>query len=152
MKDGITIAIENPESEDAVQLMEELSACLQSLTGDSGKASFDVRDLHAPRSAFVIARDSGGKAVGCGAIRPIDGQTAEVKRMYCRISGQGMGKRILSFLEEHAGKLTYSALRLETRRMNKAAVAFYISCGYHEIPNYGKYAGRAEAICFEKKL
>lgn len=41
---------------------------------------------------------------------------------------------------------------LETRIINKNAVDFYKRNNYIKICNYGKYAGRKEAICFEKEL
>jgi ribosomal protein S18 acetylase RimI-like enzyme len=64
----------------------------------------------------------------------------------------GIGKDILSFLEEQARKLGYKKLWLETRLVNEQAVSFYINNGYLKIENYGRYVGRPEAICFEKIL
>ena len=32
------------------------------------------------------------------------------------------------------------------------AFAFYLRAGWHETESYGKYAGRPEAICFDKEL
>lgn len=148
----ITIRLENPYSEAATHLMDELSASLHTITGDSGKSSFDLNDVCIPRSAFVIARSVTGEALGCGAIRPIDEGIAEVKRMYSKIKRNGLGGQILEYLERHAMNLGYSALCLETRKMNQAAVSFYLHHGYSIIPNYGRYIGRSEAICFEKKL
>lgn len=152
MKETITISLENPYSEDATHLMDELSASLQSITGDSGRSSFDLNDVCQPRSAFVIGRSETGAALGCGAIRPIDEKIAEVKRMYSKKKRNGLGCQILEYLEKHARNLGYSALCLETRKINQAAVSFYLRHGYSIIPNYGKYIGRSEAICFEKKL
>jgi ribosomal protein S18 acetylase RimI-like enzyme len=41
---------------------------------------------------------------------------------------------------------------LETRKVNKKAVAFYLAKGYKVIENFGKYRGREEAVCFEKRI
>ncbi len=152
MKEIITVTQQDPNSDDAIRLMDELSACLQSITGDSGRGSFDPKDVCVPRSVFVIARDERGEALGCGAIRPIDENIAEIKRMYSKVKGRGVGKLMLSYLEKQAQSFGYSVLWLETRKVNQGAVSFYISQGYHEIPNYGKYVGKDEAICFGKKL
>jgi ribosomal protein S18 acetylase RimI-like enzyme len=46
----------------------------------------------------------------------------------------------------------YKILRLATRIVNTKAVSFYERNGYRKIPNYGKYARRANSICFEKNL
>lgn len=101
---------------------------------------------------FAVARNTHEEAIGCGAVRTMDAQTGEVKRVYAKEKGKGIGGKILRFLEEESRKLGYQTLRLETRRINKRAVQFYLSKGYKEIPNYGHYQNRPEAICFEKSL
>lgn len=149
---NLKIAREDPCSDDAACLMDELSDCLKSITGDSGKNSFDIRDVCTERSIFAIARDEDGNAVGCGAIRPIDHDTAEVKRMYARTRAAGTGTKILSFLEHQAYEMGYSVLRLETRLVNERAVLFYEHNGYVRIENYGKYLNNSKVVCFERHL
>lgn len=142
----------NPNESDAVLLMEELSETLEKITGASGKNSFNSEDVCVPRSLFVIAYDEKDEPIGCGAIRPIDENIAEVKRMYAKAKAKGVGTKILLYLEMQAKKLGYSGIWLETRLINEEAVSFYKKKGYCKIPNYGKYSGNTEAICFEKKL
>lgn len=149
---SIDISPESPFSPDAITLMDELSKCLQSITGDSGKNSFNAKDVCNDRATFVLARDKNGKAIGCGAFRPMDETTAEVKRMYAQNKGMGIGSIILTYLEHRARDFGYQSLRLETRMINAKAVSFYERNGYSRIPNYGKYAGRTNSICFEKVL
>lgn len=141
-----------PDAPDALLLMEELSRKLESITGNSGKSSFNPEDVRVQRSLFVIAYDEEGKAMGCGAIRPISEDTAEVKRMFAKVKGAGVGTEILHYLEIHAKELGYTTLCLETRLINARAVAFYEKEGYYRIPNYGRYINRPEAVCFEKKV
>lgn len=150
--ESIIILAESPFSSDAISLMDELSGCLRAITGDSGKNSFDANDVCKERSIFVIARDQSGKAIGCGAFRPMDETTAEIKRMYAKEKSKGIGNRILSYLEDQAHDMGYKTLRLETRIANTKAVSFYERNGYRKIANYGKYAGRENSICFEKNL
>lgn len=141
-----------PNESDAILLMEELSQTLEKITGASGKNSFNSEDVCVPRSLFVIAYDEKEEPVGCGAIRPIDENVAELKRMFAKVKTKGVGTQILSYLEMQAKKLGYSAIWLETRLINEDAVLFYKKNGYSKIPNYGKYVGNSKAICFEKKL
>jgi GNAT superfamily N-acetyltransferase len=148
----ITISIEDPGSADAHFLIEELSATLARITGASGKASFDPDDVRATKARFVVARNSDGDAVGCGAFRPLHDGMAEVKRMYARPGTIGVGSAILAFLESEARGFGYEALRLETRRVNERAINFYERRGYRRISNFGKYVGNAEAICLEKRF
>ncbi len=144
---------EDPDTADARALLEELSAVLSGITGSSGRASFDLRDVRGAAARFLVARDGAGAAVGCGALRPLAGHdgVAELKRMYARPGG-GVGSAILAALEAEAAALGYRALWLETRLVNARAVAFYRARGYGRIANYGKYAGNALAACFEKVL
>ncbi len=149
---NVVISAESPFSADAVSLMEELSQCLQDITGDGGKNSFDANDVCNDRAIFAVARNQKGEAIGCGAFRPMDQATGEIKRVYAKDKGRGIGKLILSYLEHQAHEMGYRTLRAETRMVNSEAVSFYERSGYRKIPNYGKYAGRANAICFEKDL
>ncbi len=149
----VEVASADPSSPDAIELMEELSATLARITGDSGKASFDPEDVSDPATAcFAIARGDDGRAVGCGAFRPLAQQpgVAELKRMYARAGG--VGRVVLAYLEAQAVARGYEALWLETRLVNRRAVAFYERHGYARIPNFGKYVGLEGAACFEKRL
>jgi GNAT superfamily N-acetyltransferase len=147
----IGFSVDDPDGADARALLSELDRALAHLTGDSGAASFDAADVRGPRALFVVARASDGCALGCGALRPLDGDTAELKRMYAR-PGSGAGKHLLRELERRALALGYRALWLETRRVNLRAVAFYAAHGYRPIANYGKYVGRDDAVCLGKSL
>ena len=77
---------------------------------------------------------------------------AEIKRMYSRPGSTGVGTAILVHLESEAARMGYDALWLETRAINERAVRFYERRGYSRIPNYGKYIGNPNAVCFEKRL
>lgn len=148
----ILVRQESHRSPDAIMLMEELCQTLAAITGDGGGSSFSPEDLDDPRAVFVVARDESGFPVGCGAIRPMDETTAEIKRMYARRQGGRVGSLVLAFLEEQARALGYMSLVLETRKVNKRAVGFYLAKGYRVIENYGRYRGREEAVCFGKRL
>ena len=144
------IAAVDPALPEAAVLLDELSASLAAITGDSGRSSFDMQDVRVPGALFLLARNADGKAVGCGAFRPMGEGVAEVKRMYAQVAGVGLA--VLTHLEAAAKEYGYLRLRLETRLVNQRAVAFYEKHGYDRIPNFGKYVGKAEAVCFEKQL
>lgn len=146
------ILLRDPNSKDAMELTEELSMVLTSITGSSGKSSFNSSDVMAPRALFVVAYDDTSNPMGCGAIRPITNSIAEVKRMYSRKNSKGVGTAILKYLETEAAALGYEKLYVETRVINKNAVDFYIRKGYKTRPNYGKYINNKDAICFEKSI
>lgn len=146
------INLEDPATSDASALIEALSEALASITGDSGKSSFDPEDVRGERARFVVARTIEGRAVGCGAFRPLQNGVAELKRMYSMPGTKGVGHAVLSHLEQEAVALGYEQLWLETRLINQHAVAFYEKHGYKRIPNFGKYVGNSAAVCLAKSL
>ena len=149
---AIEVSAEDPAGADALALMAELTAALTAITGDGGQASFDPADVRGPRACFALARDAHGRALGCGALRPMAGDTGEVKRMFARPGTRGVGVALLRFLESEAARHGYRALRLSTRLVNARAVGFYERHGYRRIPGYGRYAGSEVSVCFEKAL
>lgn len=151
MKEIIFIKITNPDDEKVLAITEELSENLYLRFGSDGKNSFQDWQNDNSRFVFVIA-EINNEIVGCGAIRPIDQNIGEVKRMYSKYPGKKIGTMILTFLEDKAATLGYTDLVLETRVKNKSAIAFYHKQDYKTIPNYGKYADRPEAICLGKSL
>jgi len=108
--------------------------------------------LDAIRHVVVAYTDN--VAVGCGAFRQYSVDTAEIKRMFVRpvFRGQGIALLILSNLESWASEQDYTQCVLETGYNQPEAIALYNKAGYHQIPNYGPYAGVANSICFRKKI
>lgn len=148
---GLTIEPAHPDMPDVTPLIDALSADLAARFGSDGRGGLAGWDAVADRSLFALARLD-GVAVGCGAVRPFDGEVAEIKRMYAVPGSAGVGAAVLSFLEEGARRLGYRRLVLETRWANDRAVSFYRRHGYRLVPNYGTYQGRAESACFGKIL
>lgn len=72
--------------------------------------------------------------------------------MYSRVKGNGVGAIILSYLEDRALSFGYKTLRLETGIENIEAITFYKRNGFIRMPGYGKYEGRSNCVCFEKRL
>jgi GNAT superfamily N-acetyltransferase len=146
------ISAEDPATPDAMTLMAALSARLSQITGDPGTSSFDADDVRGARALFVVARDAAGALLGCGALRPMTEQSAELKRMYAMPGTLGVGSAILAHLEQQALALGYTELCLSTRRVNQHALDFYAKHGYTSIPNFGKYAGNPVSVCLAKSL
>jgi len=148
------VAAADPGEPDAVALMAELDATLQAITGDSGRTQFSAGDARGDNGRFAMARDAQGRALGCGALRPMGAalEAAEIKRMYARPGSKGVGSALLAWLEAEARSIGYRVLRLETRLVNTRAVQFYLAHGYRRIENFGRYAGNPAAACFEKAL
>lgn len=103
---------------------------------------------------FVVARDDGGRALGCGALRSLGHPVVEIKRMYVRTEarGRGVAAAILAELEREARERGFSVVRLETGPLQPEAAALYARAGYREIPCFGVYAGAPKSRCFERRL
>lgn len=148
----ITIEKSSPTSADSQALIEQLSAELAAITGDSGKSHFNAQDVSGARAIWALAKDKNNQPVGCGALRPLSDTTAELKRMFSNRTYPGTGSALLAWLEEAARGMGYRELWLETRKINTRAVQFYLKHGYAQIDNYGPYIGREEAICLAKRI
>ena len=109
----------------------------------------------APDGVFLVVRDEGRRAVGCGGVCRFDETRAELKRMYVvpDSRGLGLGRQLLVALEAEARRLGYVGIVLETGDRQPEALRLYASAGYERMPTcYGIYATRALSLCFEKTL
>ncbi|MCX5097773.1 GNAT family N-acetyltransferase [Streptomyces sp. NBC_00365] len=100
--------------------------------GDTPATHFDP-----PHGLFLIAHRD-GIALGCGGIRLLDANTAEIKRMYVAETarGQGLGRHILKRLEHHATTCGATQILLETGARNHNALKLYQHSGYRLRPSY----------------
>ncbi|MEQ9218566.1 MAG: GNAT family N-acetyltransferase [Cyclobacteriaceae bacterium] len=92
--------------------------------------------------------------VSCGAIKPIDEKTVEVKRMYTTpaVRGKGVASKVLAELEAWASEMSFTQIILETGKRQKDAVRLYEKNGYSVIANYPPYVGVENSVCFKKVL
>ena len=102
----------------------------------------------------VIVAYVNEQPVGCGAIREFDAGTMEVKRMFTlpATRGKGVATRVLNELQNWSKELGYEKCILETGKRQPEAIALYLKNGFVIIPNYGKYVGIENSVCFEKVL
>ena len=140
-------------SQEGMELIHRLSAEMGARYGDAGTGCFHPEDVQRPASPFVTGW-LGERAVGCGALRPLEPEIGEVKRMYTdpQFRGRGVARAILQELEQTAVELGLVAIRLETGVRQPDAIRLYERAGYRRIPCYGVYRQNPTSICFEKQL
>lgn len=136
---------------DAVALRDKLSDVLEVIVGDPGRNSFANWQDDDPGHVFVVAY-ADDMPVGCGGLRELEPGTGEIKRMYADARNGGTGSALLAHLEAEARRMGFGRIRMETRKSNLDAIRFYQRRGYMIIAAYGRYVGRADAVCFEKTL
>ena len=90
-----------------------------------------------PEGCLLLALDE-KRVAGCAALRKIDREICEVKRLYVRPSFRRLGVgRILSLaIIREARKIGYRRMRLDTVPAMKEAQALYRSLGFLKIPPY----------------
>ncbi|WP_432050863.1 GNAT family N-acetyltransferase [Verrucosispora sp. NA02020] len=105
-------------------------------------------------SVFLVARDATGTAVGCGGLRLLGPDSAEIKRMYVvpPARGTGVAVAVLRALEEAARQAGVRTLLLETGTAQPDAQRFYEREGYRRIDNFGPYHGAALSVCYARDL
>ncbi len=90
-----------------------------------------------PAGRLVVVLDEGAP-VACGALRPLDDATCELKRIYVKPAyrGRGLGREITARLMDDARDIGYSIVRLDTLRRLLPALKMYEALGFAEIPPY----------------
>jgi ribosomal protein S18 acetylase RimI-like enzyme len=92
-----------------------------------------------PSGELLLARAADGTALGCVAVRPLDGAgVCEMKRLYVRPAGRGrgIGTALVAAIIAAAETLSYAEMKLDTLPSMTAAIALYRSVGFMEIPAY----------------
>ena len=86
---------------------------------------------------FLAVLDD-GKLIGTGAIKRMDENTAELKRLWLleEYHGQGIGHRIVMQLFDFARQKGYTRIRLQTGETQIRALEFYKRLGFYEIESY----------------
>jgi putative acetyltransferase len=102
----------------------------------------------------VILCYADAKPIACGAFKPFNDDSVEVKRMFIlpEYRGQGIGEMLLKVLEKWAGELGYKHSVLETGKKQPDAIRLYEKAGYHRIPNYGQYENVENSVCMRKAI
>lgn len=73
--------------------------------------------------------DNNGKVIACGRLQENAGKVGQIRFMAVSPDhqGEGLGKKIVQFLEQRAKELNLASVELQAR---ENAVKFYEACGY----------------------
>jgi putative acetyltransferase len=102
----------------------------------------------APSGRLLIA-----EGAGCVALRRIDDETCEMKRLYVRPErrGSGLGSSLVRAIIEEARGIGYRRMRLDTMPKMGGAQRLYESLGFRDIAAY-RYNPEAGARFLELEL
>jgi putative acetyltransferase len=147
------ITPERPDTIDAQALIEELESELAPLYPSESRHGYSVERLLAEAVAFFLIREDGVPA-GCGGIKLVGTEYAEVKRMYVRpqFRGLGLARLMLNHLTDHAQHHGIRVLRLETGIHQQGAIRVYEGMGFQRIPPFGEYKADPLSRFYEKYI
>ncbi|MFE0591268.1 GNAT family N-acetyltransferase [Micromonospora echinospora] len=149
----VTVKAESWDGADGVRLRAAQRAELDARYGNDDHEP-GIAPTAGDIDVFLIARDAHGAALGCGGLRTLGPDSAEIKRMYVEPAARGTGVAvaILRSLEHEARGRGLVDLLLETGTAQPDAMRFYEREGYHRIDNFGPYAGEPLSVCYARRL
>jgi len=91
-----------------------------------------------PPNGVLLIAHAGADVAGCVGLRPLDGRTGEMKRLYVRPAYRswGLGKRLVEAVIHAARQAGYRELRLDTLPSMASAQALYHRLGFVEVQPY----------------
>ena len=101
--------------------------------------------LYAPPEGRLLLANQEGPAgaeqlIGCAALRKLEPDTCELKRLYVRpaFRGLGAGRELVKQLIDEARGIGYRRMLLDTLPSMREAHKIYRTLGFREIPSYQK--------------
>jgi ribosomal protein S18 acetylase RimI-like enzyme len=111
-----------------------VSLCFQ----DFEKELADLPGEYAPPRGKLLLGSLNGQVAGCVALRGLDDETCEMKRLYLRpgFRGKSAGRALATAIIGEARKLGYKKMRLDTLATMREARTLYDSLGFKRIEAY----------------
>jgi putative acetyltransferase len=111
----------------------------------------NFQEVYFNHNGIFLAVLDDEQLVGTGALKQIDAETAELKRLWLleQYHGRKIGYAIVQRLFAFAREKGYQRIRLQTGHEQVRALAFYKKLGFYQIPSYN---GAEDEVSLEIKL
>lgn len=96
------------------------------------KEFVDLPGKYAAPAGRILLAEANGVVTGCVAMRPVNAEICEMKRLYVRPSAQGrrIGRKLAEALIHEARQAGYREMRLDVLAEFKRARQLYASLGF----------------------
>ena len=137
------------------QLLQEHLHDMHRVSPPESVHALDLESLRQPDITFWTIWDAGTLA-GCGAIKELDPQHAEIKSMRTASAHRrkGVARQLLQHLLAEARQRGYTRVSLETGAMDffLPARALYASFGFENCPPFSDYIADPNSVFMTKAL
>lgn len=138
------VNIRHADTPDAIATAKELFREYQLALGvDLSFQAFDdevatLPGSYAPPTGRLLLAYDDAHVVGCIALRRIEAEACEMKRLYVRPSarGTGVGRRLAEQVIDEAREMGYQTMYLDTLPSMAQAQRLYQDLGFKDIPPY----------------
>jgi putative acetyltransferase len=152
---NVQIIVDDLSDPRIAELLEEHLRDMRRISPPESVHALDLERLKKPEITFWSVW-SGSELAGCGALKKLDAEHAELKSMRTSTSYRriGVGKFILEHIMGEARRLGYRSMSLETGSMAffEPARSLYASYGFVPCAPFADYKVDPYSVCMTRLL
>ena len=149
------IRIDDLSGSEIRELLQEHLASMRQISPPESTHALPIEGLCKPEVTFWTVWEN-GELLGCGALKELDSEHAEIKSMrtVSRHLRKGVAKALLDYITEEAGRRGYRRLSLETGSMEafEPARQLYARAGFIYCDPFADYIEDPNSVFMEKTL
>jgi putative acetyltransferase len=149
------IRIDDLSGPEIAELLREHLRDMHRVSPPESIHALDLESLRKPDITFWTMWDA-GRLAGCGALKELDSQHAEIKSMRTASAyrRKGVAKQLLQHILAEAKQRSYTRVSLETGSMDffLPARALYATFGFEPCPPFADYIVDPNSVFMTKEL
>jgi putative acetyltransferase len=151
----VEIKIDDLSGSEIAEFLEEHIKEMKSVSPPESKHALDLEGLRKPEIMFWSVWDD-SRLIGCGAMKELDANHAEIKSMRTAISrrGKGIASRLLQHILNEAKRRGYRRISLETGSMPffEPARNLYAKYSFENCAPFSTYREDPNSVFMTRKL